>query len=139
MLRQRILMVASLALIISGLFAMPVQAAKCDEGSVLGIPTWYRGLGKNVGDECEIKQVGEEIKLFDFLTIIIINIGDMVAHFIGIASFLFIIVAGFKYVLAQGEEAMVAKAKKTLSNAVIGLVISVMAVVIINIIFGVLV
>ncbi len=137
---KKLLLSVSLVLIASfSLTATPVSAAGCKDGEILGIPTWHRGLDidDKANDDCKIKQVGTDIELFPFLTILVINIGDMAARAIGIASFLFIIVAGFRYVLAQAEEAKVAAAKKTLTNALIGLAISISAVVIINIIFGV--
>jgi len=42
---------------------------------------------------------------------------------VGLISILFIIIGGYQYIVSRGDEEMAAAGKKTLSNAIIGLVI----------------
>lgn len=89
--------------------------------TVLGFPTWYKGL---VDNNCELKEVKD---LGGFVGIIIANIGGMVTRAVGIAAVLFIIIGGLKYMTAQGDPGMVGAAKKTITHAVIGLVVALLA------------
>lgn len=106
----------------------------CSEYGPLGMPTWFRGL---VDANCEVQwPSGDDTNgLKSFITKVLLNISDMVARLIGVASALFIIYGGFKYMLAQGESSQVVGAKKTITNAIIGLVISLLSVVIVNFAF----
>ncbi len=129
------LLIALLTTLLVGLTSPQMAFAKC-QTSIMGVPTWYRGL---VNSNCEIKQINnakDGLSLKVFVTTVIINIGDMMVRVIGIASALFIIFGGFKYVLSAGEESKIAAAKKTISRAVTGLMLSLMSVGIVNFVFG---
>lgn len=54
----------------------------------------------------------------------------------GAVSLIIITFAGFKYVISQGESQAVAKAKNTIIYAIIGLIVSIMAIAIVNFVFG---
>ncbi len=116
------------------IFTPAIASGNCNETVIFGIPAWYRGL---VGPNCEVKSVGKGgVPLGTFITTLILNIGDMVMHVVAVASVLFIIFGGIKYTIAQGEEARLASAKKTVTNAIIGLIISLLSIAIINGVFG---
>ena len=54
----------------------------------------------------------------------------------GIISTGFIVWAGFQYMISQGNSAKVAAAKNTLTNAIIGLIVILLAVGITNFVLG---
>lgn len=115
------------------------QAASCDNATFLGMPAWYRGL---TDSECNIKSIGEdgrgEVTVAQFVWTIVLNLIDGLFRLIGLASVGFIVYAGFQYMLSQGDSGKVAGAKTTLTNAIIGLVISLLSITLTNFIIGVL-
>lgn len=118
-------------------------AKECKEYGPLGIPTWFRGL---VDGECNIVEPSSKIDEDDeegggnsieaFIAKIALNISDIIARIIGIVSVGFVIFGGFKYIAAQGNASKLQGAKTTITNAIIGLVISILATVIVNFIFN---
>jgi type IV secretory pathway VirB2 component (pilin) len=54
----------------------------------------------------------------------------------GYAAVVFIIVGGFMYMTAQGEPSKIAEAKKSITNAIIGLVVALAAVMIVRTVQG---
>ena len=116
-------------------FSHSAVAASCD-GTILGIPTWYRGLTEQKDGSCVIaEKVGEE-GINEYLTIIILNVSEMLMRLVAIVSFGLILYSGFTYITSAGSAQRVESAKKTLKNAVIGLIIALLATAIINLIFG---
>lgn len=114
-----------------------VSAATC-ESTFLGLRPWYMGLSKEVNGSCMIKsptEIGSEAK---FVWTIILNISADISLLVGYVAIIFVIYGGFKYIISTGEPSGVAFAKKTITNALIGLVISVLATVIVNTIIMVL-
>lgn len=140
LLKISLVAVITLGFAFSPLMTQVVSAAdqECKTKSdILGIPTWYRNL---VDSDCNVQwpqgNGGDANGIQQFITIIALNISDMVARIAGVLTVAFIIYGGFKYILAQGEPAKVAAAKKTITNAMIGLIISVLAVGIVSLVMG---
>jgi hypothetical protein len=50
----------------------------------------------------------------------------------------FIVYGGYKYIMSNGDPSNVVKAKSTITNAVIGLIIAILSTVIVNTIFVVI-
>lgn len=111
------------------LFATPAVAAPCDKAEWLGIPAWYNGL------ECDGNSVKSPDDTNDenmtatkkFVWTIIANIGSMI---LGVAAYVaigMITYGGIRYMLGGNDPGKVAKAKKTITNAVIGLIICAVA------------
>lgn len=103
----------------------------------LGIPTWYRNL---VDENCEVVWPngggGDTNGLQKFITIIALNITDMIARVAGVITVGFIIYGGFKYMIAQGESGQIVAAKKTITHAIIGLIIAASSVGIVSLVMG---
>lgn len=117
--------------------APSVSAHAACTSNFLGIPAWYRGL---TDGNCNIvspssKQVGG---ISNFIWIIVLNVIDIILQIIVYLTVIMIIYAGFRYLTSAGESAAIATAKKTLTNAIIGLVIAIAAVAIVNLLFGLL-
>ncbi len=115
------------------------SAAKC-QSNVLLFPTWYRGLGTNTtdssgNDTCEIKSPGSgQDSISTFIWTIVMNVIGMALVAIGYVSAGFIIYGGFLYLTGGGSPDKIAGARKTILNAVIGLIISFFSVIIVNIV-----
>ncbi len=138
--------------IIAGLFifglAAPVMAAitpqtalagAACEGRVLGIPPWYRGL---TDDDCNIASPTDSGDQGDglqtFIWKIVLNIIEMAIIIVAYIAVFFILYGGFMYLTGGGNPSQLEKAKKSITNAVIGLVIAMASVGIINFIFGII-
>lgn len=100
------------------------------EHSLLGLRPWYADLDMEKGS-CTIISPSEE-DLPAFVWKIVLNVltdAFMVAGYVAIG---FIIFGGYKYLMSGGEPGKVAQGKRTITNAVVGLIISMMATLITN-------
>lgn len=134
-----ILLVVSLAAAtIAPTVALPVAAsAACSDAPILGITPWYRGLQEEKDGACLIKSPTNG-NLGKFITTIALNIlqaGFAIAAYVAV---FFIIKGGFSYMTSAGSSDGMANAKKTIMNAVIGLVIVLLSAAIINTIASIL-
>ena len=125
--------------------APTVSAAACDAGTVTFFPRWYDGLcdskgniispnEMNKGGSDEASTTGS--KLGAWITVIALNIVSMLLYAVGYVSLGFIIFGGFKYMTSGDNSSGTAAARKTILNAVIGLVLSIMSVAIVKFIAG---
>lgn len=112
---------------------------------ILTFPVWYRGL---VGDppECNLKSpdaLNTSAKgqpsngLSNFIWRIVLNVTEIGLQLVGYISVGYILYGGFLFLTSQGSSEGSAKARKTILNAVIGLVISIASIAIVNLILGV--
>lgn len=121
-----------------------VSSAKDCERSILGIPTWFRGLAVVKAGKCEIAGPGQTLSngksldLTGFIWRIALNIVDIGLSVVGIIAVFFILYGGFQFLTGGSNPGQVEKARKTILNAVIGLVISLGAVAIVNLVFGII-
>ena len=105
-------------------------AGACNSG-LLTFPAWYDGL---TDGSCNVQVPNNNLSLF--VRTIALNIVEMILQLVGYISVGFIIYGGFKYMTSAGASDGIAKAKKTITNAIIGLLISIFAVAIVNLISG---
>lgn len=123
------------------------QAAKCDgKNVILTLPAWYRNLAEpDDKNGCRIinpaetpgGSVGEnrsQMSINKFIWTIVLNIVDMMLQIIGYIAVGFIIYGGFLFLTSAGSPDGAAKGRKTILNAVIGLVLAIASVAIVNII-----
>lgn len=117
-------------------------AIKCEEYGPLGIPKWFRGL---VDANCEVIKPEDQLDAQGnivedgwrrFMSILLLNIADMLLRCIGLIAVGFIIWGGFKYMLAQGDPNKIISAKKTIINSIIGLVIAIISMTIVSFVFN---
>ena len=121
-----------------------VHAAPCDDKNFL-LPKWYDDLcgqdGKGIASPAGFKKQASSAEdtaenLGGWLLVIAMNIVKMLLVVVGYVSLVGIIWGGFKF-MTQGDNASgVAGARKTIQNAVIGLVLSILSVSIINFVTG---
>lgn len=107
-------------------------AGQCGNARFLSFPTWWRGLTLSSDCSLELDGMAPE-KLF---SIIAANIAEIIIQLVGYASVVFIIIGGFKYMISTGDPSGMAGARKTILNAVIGLLLSILSVGIVNIVFS---
>lgn len=105
----------------------------CDD-RFLTFPTWYHGLTKK---GCEIMSPSEVVGgLKVFIWTIVLNIIEIMLNLVGYLSVGFIIYGGYKYIISAGSPNGMVSARKTIMNAVIGLILSIVSVAIVNTIAG---
>ena len=129
------LVVAVLAGIAAVAYQPPVSAA-C--GDFLTFPAWYDGLVDNQTN-CELKPIGNEsgeVPLRRFVTLVALNVVEIILQLIAYAAVAFLIVGGFRYLTSTGDPNLMSAAKKTITNAIIGLVIAIFSAAIVNLVAG---
>lgn len=92
----------------------------------LGLPAWYDGLTATSGS-CEIKSPKDDEEVKAYVWTIVLNVLGLVLGLMGYLAIGFVMWGGIQYMIAQGDPGKVAKGKKTIMNAVIGLIISMTA------------
>jgi hypothetical protein len=112
--------------------------------SFFGIPSWYEFLPLSDPPNCEVqftKMITTETKdnkgnvvtvvsnqpSIKEIWLIVLAIIDILSTIAGIVAVVFVIVGGFKFVTSNGSPERVASARKTLTNAAIGLIIAIVA------------
>src|SRR5687768_9395545 len=101
--------------------ALPQPAmAACSE-RLLTFPAWYRNL---LNSDCDIKSPTDaKGGLTGFVWTIILNVTEMLIQLVAYISVGFIIAGGFKYMTSAGSSDGMVKARKTVTNAIVGLLI----------------
>lgn len=115
----------------------PVSAA-CNSGGFLTLPAWYRGL---TNDDCSLKSPAdmsgpENDRLGKYIWTIVLNVIEMALHVVGYIAVGMIIYGGFRLMTSEGEPANIESARKTIRDAIVGLVISMAAIAIVNLVAG---
>jgi hypothetical protein len=104
---------------------------------ILTLPVWYRGL--NVSDSnCDIVAPDAVGGIGPFIWTIVLNGIDIALQLIGYIAVGYIIYGGFLMITANGAPDSIVKARKTILNAVIGLVISIGSVAVVNLIMSII-
>ena len=118
-------------------------SAACGDERFLGIPTWYRNISdEDVNGKCSIMSPSdmpgpEKDKLRNFVLVIAMNVIEMAMVIVAYIAAFFILYGGFTFITSGSSPAGAEKARKTILNAVIGLAISLGAVAILNLIYGI--
>jgi hypothetical protein len=113
----------------------PAQAATCGPAPFTLLPPWYKGLDKGCGQGImSPKDYGKGLNGYIFK--IALNIIEALLYVTGYVSLGFIIWGGFKFMIYGDNSSGVASARKTIQNAVIGLVLSIFSVAIVNVVSG---
>lgn len=105
-------------------------AAACPKPSFFGLPSWYEYI-QNPNDCTSVT-----ITSINDIWLIVAAIIEILLRVAALAAIGFIIYGGFEYVTSQAEPDKTNRAKQTLINAVVGLLIAISAAVIVNFIAG---
>lgn len=118
----------------------PVSAADSCVKGFLTFPAWYRGL--NISDSnCDLKSPndlatdGKNNGVSNYIWKIVLNVIEIVLQLIGYLAVFFIIYGGFRFMTKGDNPSEVEAARKTIMNAVVGLVISIISVALVNFVF----
>ncbi len=115
-------------------YAQPA-AGNCTPGSGgLPLPTWYQYLpGKTTTNGCEInaKDLGGKVVI-----LILMGVFDILLYLAGVIAVIMVIWGGFKLLTSSGEPQKIAAARTTIFNALVGLVIAIIASQIVGFIAG---
>ena len=115
--------------------ATPQPAGAACAQRILTFPAWYEGL---VDGSCEIKQPTGETGVQNFIWTIALNIIELILQLVGYIAVGFIIYGGYMYMISAGAPDGMVKARKIITNAIVGLLISIFSVAIVNLISGAL-
>ncbi len=134
-------MVVALAILGASMAVVPLTApttraaghANGCSSTFLTFPTWYDGL---VNADCDIKQPGKNgaPELQGYILRIVLNILEIMLQLVAYATVGYIIYGGFKYLTSPSDSSKIAGGRKTIQNAIIGLVISFMSIAIVSLI-----
>lgn len=115
-----------------GVFMAPTQAfaAGCTD-SALAIPAWYKGMQSG---DCKFEPIMDGGKPNITKTAVRVGMNVLQAALViaGYVAVAMIIKGGFMYMLASGDQGLMSKAKQSITNAVVGLVIALLAASIVN-------
>jgi hypothetical protein len=107
------------------------------ETRIIGIPPWYRGLTEiDSTKDCAIVSPNDVGGLSPFIWKIVLNVIEIGLVLAGWIALFFILYGGFLFITGGGNASQIEKARKSIFNAVIGLVISMGAIAITNLVFG---
>lgn len=106
-------------------------AASCSTPNFFKFPSWYTYLGSRMEvnsatNRCEMKDLtnSEFIQSIPLIALAFVDIALRIAALVAIA---YVIWGGIQFVTAQGEADKVKRARQTIINALIGLVIALIA------------
>jgi hypothetical protein len=95
----------------------------CKKSTFFGLPPWYKYL-EFENANCDIKF--DATKPTDY-SLIALAILEMLLTIAGILAVVYLVIGGYKLVIAQGNPDKIMDARQTIKNAIIGVVIAVVA------------
>jgi hypothetical protein len=104
-------------------------AASHCEKTFLGLIPWYHYL--KLDKNCEVVNFNLLGSHSDLLLVVLAVIDDLL-RIAGVVAVAFVIYAGFRYVTSQGSPDETSKAQSTITNALIGLAIAMVAVALVS-------
>lgn len=107
---------------------------KCSKGSFFGLEPWYAYLDygwDSVTKSCQINNFKFLGSNSDIPLILLAVVNDLL-RIAGLVAVAFVIMGGVKYITSQGNPDSMAAAQKTIIDALIGLLIALMAVAIVT-------
>ncbi len=108
------------------------EGDKCSTSGFLGFPKWYKYLDatRDAHNNCMINIIsksdsnGLDLNRIWLIGLAVIEVALRIGALVAIG---FVIYGGFQYMLSQGEPDRTTAARQTILNAIIGLVITVLA------------
>lgn len=109
---------------------LSIFAAKCAEKTFLGLPVWYRYLNDGVKMQQDANGRCEFVAGFSFpadLALVGLGLLDIALRLAGLVAVGFVVYGGFQLVTSQGDPEGIKHGRQTIINALIGLVIALLA------------
>jgi hypothetical protein len=140
--KAHLLLVALLAAIPIAVAAMPsrvsaapvpvLMAAPCAGGSFLGFPKWHKYLN---GVQTDFGCTPQLRKLSD-IWLVALAILEIMLRLVALVSIFVVLYGGVMYMTSQGDPGSTKKARETVMNALIGVIIAVSATAVVSFIAG---
>jgi hypothetical protein len=123
------------------------KVTQCTKSDFFGLEPWYQYIGTELNSDgsCEVKcfnifdqghNVGEPTnhcgQSKSDIPLILVAVIDDLLRIAGLTSLAFVIYGAFEYVGSQGNSEVTAKAQSMVINALIGLAVATVAVVVVN-------
>jgi hypothetical protein len=138
MLAKLYLVFATLAVVLATAVSFaPAAHATCPPDTLLGIPAWYKDLQAS---DCSVSppaQGTDGSGIRNFVIKIALNVIQAALVIVGYIAAFFVIKGGFLYIMSQGEPSGIESAKKSIANALIGLIIALLSAAIVNAVAGI--
>ena len=111
-----------------------VGAAGCKNVNLFGMPAWYDGMLEFENGKCEFTPIknGDDIDMVKTGAKIAANVLRAALVLVAYVALFFIIQGGFMYMTSAGSPDGMARAKNAIMNALIGMVIAILAASIVN-------
>lgn len=125
-------MYLSILMTLFGLLPQKTLAAvACQQsvGGFLDFPTWYKYIIVSPGPPCQLEQ-----DILANIPKVLLAVFEILLRVGGMLAVAMVIYGGIQYMISQGEPDKTKGARTTIINAIIGLVISMSAVAIVNLI-----
>lgn len=135
MIQKLYLVFATMIVVLATAVSYAPTASACADPSLLGIPAWYKGLQDG---DCNVKKPEQTPDgLRNFIIKIALNVIQAALVIVGYVAAFFVIKGGFLYIMSQGEPSGIESAKKSITNALIGLIIALLSAAIVNAVAGI--
>ena len=135
--------IIALTLIVTGSFGMafvstqPALAGVCDErGRVITLKPWFYNLTS--GNSCDLTSPSEVGGFGPYIWRIALNLIEDLFQITGYIAAGYIIYGGFLFITSSGSPDRAVRGRKTVFNAIIGLVIAIASVGVVNWVSGAL-
>lgn len=120
----------SLAMLMPAPAMATIPGGDCGASEFLGFRPWYDQLCE--GSEIRPPEKDDEHELTQYIWIIVLNVLFDLVLAVGYLAIGFIIYGGYLYIMSQGDPARAARGKKTLTSAIVGTIIALLASVAVN-------
>lgn len=112
--------------------------ATCEPGGFFGFPTWYKYITDKMDPTtCTIITEGDNKFTLMDIWLIVAAVIEMAIYLAGIIAVVMIIWGGFRLIISQGNPDSIKAGRNSVLYAVIGLVISISARALMNIVMGI--
>ena len=112
---------------------IPVFGASCDSGGFFGFPTWHKYLeGRASGGDCVPDFTG-----INDIWLIVLAIVEILLKIAAIAAVIYVVYGGIKFITSRGNPEKTASARTAVIDALVGVVIAVIAIAVVNYMGGV--
>jgi ABC-type Fe3+ transport system permease subunit len=109
-------------------------AASCDGGSLFGFPRWYKYLDGVRGEH--IEGCVPKISGINDVWLVGAAVLEMLLRVAALAAIAFVVWGGIRFITSQGEPNQITQARNTIVSALVGLIISVAATVLVSFVAG---
>lgn len=98
-----------------------------NDSNFLGFPTWYRGLPCEETNGVTSIKIAAGDNIGNIALKIGLNVVDIMLRVLALVALGFIIYSGYRYMTTSDDTDRIARAKRSLSYAIVGLIVGLMA------------